>query len=137
MGSPRTQTAECQYKEYYRLLTDQFIIRLNSNCMIDEFLKEVATLEDTADAMSECVLLWTCRVEVQRAQKSALSYIKKVKEVDVIRTNMQNQDRVAPRVEKKVKRCKYCGTGCLTRQCPVYGKKCGDCRKQNCFKSSS
>ena len=44
--------------------------------MIDEILKDVATLQDIKDAMSECVLLWAHRLEVQRAQNLALNNIR-------------------------------------------------------------
>ena len=56
MGKLRTKTAEYQYKEYNRLLTEQFINSLNDE-MVDEILKEAVTLEDTEDATSEHVLL--------------------------------------------------------------------------------
>ena len=54
---------ECQYKEYDRLLIEQFISGLNDNDMIDEILKEVATLEDIEHAMHEHMLIWAYRVE--------------------------------------------------------------------------
>ena len=38
MGRQWTKAAECEYKEYYRLLTEQFIGRLNDEGMIDEIL---------------------------------------------------------------------------------------------------
>ena len=44
---------ECEYKEYYRLLTKQFIGWLNNEEMINEMFREVATLEDIDDTMSE------------------------------------------------------------------------------------
>ena len=36
--------------------------------MIDEILKEVATLEDIEDSRNECLLMWTHGIQVQRAQ---------------------------------------------------------------------
>ena len=62
MGSLRTKAAECQCKEYERLLTEQFI-RGQMVMIINKILKEGATLEDTESAESEHVLLWVCRVE--------------------------------------------------------------------------
>ena len=37
---------ECQYKEYDKLLAEQLISGLNDDRMINEILKEVATLEE-------------------------------------------------------------------------------------------
>ena len=81
MGRLRTKAANCQYKEYNRLLTEQFINGLNDEWMVYEKLKEVAILEDTKDATCECVLLWACRVEAQRVQKSSLNEIKEAKDL--------------------------------------------------------
>ena len=77
--------AECHYKEYNRLLTEQFISGLNDDGMIDEILKDVAMLEDIENAMSEHVLLVMHRVEAQRGQKSALNEIKEVKDFDIVK----------------------------------------------------
>ena len=63
----RTKSAEYECKEYDMLLTEQSISGLNDNGMIDEILGEVATIEDIEHAISEHVLLWAHRVEVQRA----------------------------------------------------------------------
>ena len=53
--------------------------------MVDEILKEVATLEDIEDAISGCVLLWAHRLEVQRTQKSAPNEMKEAKDFDVVK----------------------------------------------------
>ena len=58
MGRLRAKTVDCQYKEYDRLLIEQFISRLNDGGMVEEILEKVATLEDIEDTMSEHVLLW-------------------------------------------------------------------------------
>ena len=55
--------------------------------MIEEILKELATLEDTEDTTSEHVLLWAYKVEAQRVQISALNDIKEAKDSDGIRQN--------------------------------------------------
>ena len=57
MGRLWTEEVECEYKEYDRLLTEQFISGLNDKGMNVEILKESATLADIKDAMSECVLV--------------------------------------------------------------------------------
>ena len=71
----RIKAAECKYKEYNILITEQFINGLNDDWICDKILKEVAMLEDIEDTKSECVLLWEYKVEVQRAQKSSLNEI--------------------------------------------------------------
>ena len=45
MGRLRTKAADCQCKEYNRLLTEQFISGLNDDGGIIEILKEVTTLK--------------------------------------------------------------------------------------------
>ena len=91
------------------MLIEQFISGFNDNDMINEILKEVATLEDTEGTISECMMLWTLSVEAQRAQKSILNYIKEAKEFDVIKHSSQKPEYAAARVQKKVNICKYCG----------------------------
>ena len=56
MGRLRTKAAQCQYKEYDRLLIEHFFNGLNDNGMVNKTLKEVAILEDTDNAISECHL---------------------------------------------------------------------------------
>ena len=80
IGILRTKAAKCQYKEYNRLLTQQFISWHNDDGMVNEILKEAATLQDIEDAMNEHVLLWIQRVEAQRVKKLALNKIKEAKD---------------------------------------------------------
>ena len=65
----QTEATECVYKEYDRQPTKQLISGFSNDYMIDEILREVATLEDIDDAMNEYVLIWACEVETQSAQK--------------------------------------------------------------------
>ena len=66
---------------------------VQDNSMIDEFLKEVATLENIEDAMSEHVLLWACMLVALRMQKSELNNIKEAKAFDTFRCSMQMCDQ--------------------------------------------
>ena len=68
-GRLTTKAAECQYKEYGRVITEQFIHGLKYDGMINEIFKEVAALEDIVDTTSKHVLLWVYRVEAQSMQK--------------------------------------------------------------------
>ena len=62
MDRPLTKAADCDYKEYDRSLTEQFIHRPDDEDMISVILREVLTLQDSDDATSERVLLWAQRV---------------------------------------------------------------------------
>ena len=46
MGRLSTKEAKCEYREYDRLLTEQFISVLSDEGMTDEILREVAMLEN-------------------------------------------------------------------------------------------
>ena len=48
MGRLWTRAAECKYKEYDKLLTEQFIGGLNNEVMIDDIFREATTLENIA-----------------------------------------------------------------------------------------
>ena len=78
MDRLRTKAADCKYKEYDRLLTEQFINRLNDDGMVDEILKEANILQDIEDASCEYVLLWAFRLDMPRAQNPAINEIKQV-----------------------------------------------------------
>ena len=54
----RTKATECQYKEYDRLLTEQFSSGLSDDGMIDEILKGSSHIKDIEDTTSVYVLLW-------------------------------------------------------------------------------
>ena len=110
MGRLRTKAAECQYKKYKRLQTQQFINRLNGNGMVNEILKEVATLEDTEDTTGQDVLLLVHRVEVQGAQKSGLNEIKRQNTLMSLNDICCNRSVTCPGYTKGEDGCKYCGT---------------------------
>ena len=122
MGRLQTKVAECEYREYDRLLTEKFIGGHNDEGMTDEMLREVAT--------SEHILTWVHRVVVQRAQRSAFNSIKEAKELDAIWQNTQKHTCETSCSDK----CKYCGTGHASQQCPTFWRKCRECGKVNHFK---
>ena len=64
MGGLWIKAAECDYKEYDRKLTEQFIYRLDDEGMLKEILRDVSALEDIRHATSEKVLL---RVQKNRS----------------------------------------------------------------------
>ena len=101
MGMLQTKATECQYKEYDRLLTEQFINGLNVDGMVDRILSEVAIVKDIEDATSICVLAWAHRVEVQRAQKSVLHEIQEAKAFDIIKWHTETQVQNTPKVVRK------------------------------------
>ena len=81
MGWLGTKVAKCQYKKHNRLLMEQFISGFNDDGMINEILKEVATLKGIKDAPSKHVLLWVHRIKVQRAQKPSTKWHKRGKRI--------------------------------------------------------
>ena len=91
MGRLQTKTAEYKYREYGRLLTEQFIGGFNNKGMTDELLRVVTMLEDIEKATSEQVLTWAHRVKVQRAQRIALSSIKEAIKFDAIWQSTRNK----------------------------------------------
>ena len=57
MGRLQTKVAECEYKEYDMLLTEQLMGGLDEEAMISEILREIVALEDIEDAISERILI--------------------------------------------------------------------------------
>ena len=57
MGKLRAKALDCQYKEYERLLTKQFISGLNDKVLVMKVYKEVDMLESVKDAMNKHILL--------------------------------------------------------------------------------
>ena len=52
----QAKVADCDYNEYDRRLTEQFIQGLDNEGMISEILREVSTLKDIDNAISEWIL---------------------------------------------------------------------------------
>ena len=52
MGGLQTRTADSEYNEYNRILSNQFLHGLGEG-MIDEILREISALENIDDAVSE------------------------------------------------------------------------------------
>ena len=75
MDKLKTKTEKCDYIKYNRALAEQFIHGLGEEVKISETLREVSSMEDIDDAISERVLLWAKRVEAERVQKEALHSI--------------------------------------------------------------
>ena len=90
MSLPRSGLGRLQTKwpnvniEYDRLLTELFIGGFNNEGKTDELLQGLTTLEEIAEATSECMLSWAYRVEAQRAKRIALSSIEEAKEFNAI-----------------------------------------------------
>ena len=65
--------------------------------------------------------------------KIALNNIKEAKMFDTVRHSMHKYENQAPRMQRKVERCKHCGLG-TCQDCSAYGKQCGTCGNPNHFK---
>ena len=57
MDRLRTKAADCDYSDYDRGLTEQFIDGLDNEGMISEILREVSAQEDIDDTTSKWVQL--------------------------------------------------------------------------------
>ena len=91
------KVAECKYRHPDRSLTKQFIGRLSDDGMINEILREVTSLENIEEALTEFMLHWACRVE---AQRTILNNIKEAKEFDAIWQNLKKWAHGAPHGNK-------------------------------------
>ena len=67
--------AECNYRELDRQLKEQFIHGLNDKVMLDKIIRELTTKNYNEQVISEEVLAWAKRIEVQRAQAAVLNDI--------------------------------------------------------------
>ena len=90
MGRLPTRPADCEYNEYDRRLTEQFIHWLHEEDITGEILREMLALENTDD---------TTRHNITQA-----------KEFGSIRPDKQKHDNLVPRGKKLIENCKYCGT---------------------------
>ena len=97
-------------------------------------MKEITVLKDINEASSGQILMWTQRVEAQRAQKEVLDHVREDGEFHSIRWDKHKCDNAGQNKNRVIKKCKYCGTGHPLRQCPAYGKMCGGCSNANHFK---
>ena len=85
MGRLWLSTRESIYKELDRQLREQFIHSLNDTDMLAEIIRELREIQENTKIMSENVLCWTKRVEVQRAQFSIMNSLTQAKEFDKLK----------------------------------------------------
>ena len=64
MGRLCIAAVECNYKEVYRQLKEQFIHGLNGKHMFEEIIKELMAAKNDDHITSGGVLAWVKRVEV-------------------------------------------------------------------------
>ena len=76
---------ECSYKELYRQLNEQFIHGLNETDILAEIIRELTKIQENTEIMSENVLCWAKRVEVQGAQSAIMSSLTEAKEFDKLK----------------------------------------------------
>ena len=100
MDRLQTKEAYCDYNEYDRRLTEQFIHGLDNKGMISEMLRKVSVLEDIDDTTSEWILLLTQNIEAKRAQKEAFDNLKEAKDFESIGQNTQRYDNVRHEKQK-------------------------------------
>ena len=86
MGRLILAAVECNYKEKYRQLKEQFIHGLNDNDMLAEIIRELTKAMESAAVTSEQVIIWAKRVEAQRPQSAMITSKSETKEYDKIKT---------------------------------------------------
>ena len=96
MGKLRIATTECNYKEIDRQLKEQFVHWLNDSDMSIKIIKELTKIEENYSMKSEQVLVWTRRVDAQKAQSAILENLNETKDFDKIftRNRVQRQNGI-------------------------------------------
>ena len=85
MGRLHIVAVECNYKEIDCQLKEQLIHGLNGKTMLDEVIRDLTTENINEQMISEDVLIWAKRVEVQRVQVAILSDITKSQKFDKVK----------------------------------------------------
>ena len=129
MGKIRAAAIECNYKETYRELKEQFIHGLNDSDLLTEIIRELIKTGENRSVTSVQVWAWAKRIETQRTQAAVINSLSEVKEFDWIQTvgDDQKQNGIKPHTHIKTptsKKCKYCSSNYKHRWCTAYEKKC-------------
>ena len=69
MGRLHMKPVNCEFQEYARRLTEQFINGRDDEVIIEGIIRELTALKDTSEVSSDQVLMWTGRMEAQREKK--------------------------------------------------------------------
>ena len=82
--------------------------------MLGEIIQELTKVKENGIIMSENVLAWAIRVEVQRAQSAVINSLTEAKEFDKIKV-LKNAHKDNPRRHMLTKMpmkqtCRYCGS---------------------------
>ena len=77
MGRLRLAAVQCNYKEVDRQLKEQFIQRLNDNDMLGEIIRKLTKAEECTAVTTKHVLVWTKRVDGQRAKFTIITILSK------------------------------------------------------------
>ena len=107
--------------------------------MLTEIIRKPTKSDENMMKLSDDVLTWAKRNEVQRAQVAVInSVVHEVKNFDAILQKdegKQRQTKLAIHVKQPViRRCKYCNQVHKPRRCLAYGKRYENCKKMNNFK---
>ena len=81
-GRLRTAAMECNYKDEDRQLKEHFILRLNDSKMLTEIIRELTKKDENAIILSEPLLTWAKRVEVQRVNAAVINSLHELKNCD-------------------------------------------------------
>ena len=85
MGRLKVKATDCKYKDGGRNLKEQFINGTNDQAMTAEIMKELTIIKEHSKIITEQILSWVKRIEVQHSQKSMLENSKETKDFKIIR----------------------------------------------------
>ena len=121
------KSAEYDYNEHDRKITEKFSHGLHNKGMINEILREGSVVEDINDTPSEWVLLWAQRVEAQSA--GGILQHKRGQWLCIKQTKYARQDSEICRKQKWVENCKYCRLEHPHDSVPPTAKLVGDMKR--------
>ena len=98
----RTAAIKCNYKEIDRQLKEQFVHRLNDNCMMVKIIKELTKSEENT---SNQVYLWARWIEAQRTKTAVLNNLKGNQKPDAIWLEKQKKYKHKPQ-QSETSMCK-------------------------------
>ena len=100
--------------------------------MLDKVIRELTAKDNNEQTMSEDVLVWTKRIEMQRAQEAILNNITESQNLTKlnwlkIKKTKWDLETTHPMYHKQP--CRYCAGNHVPRQCPAYEKCAPDAGK--------
>ena len=97
---------------------------MNNDTITAKVIKELMVLKDTSEVRKELTLVWTQRVEAQRAQNAVLEILRDAKDFDLIRDGQRTGQNRQQKGNKLTENCIYCRMIHLYRKMNSIWQKC-------------